>query len=108
MSLQIVGKSPVFHLKLLEGLQSFHSTYPICNIQTETEEHFILFCLKFRKRRLKVIRNIGEINASIYNIPHSSRFIYVMNNQNVEIIKLVMDFLLKAYTDRALILKGKL
>ncbi len=31
-----------------------------------------------------------------------------MNNQNVEIIKLVMDLLLKAYTDRALIIKGKL
>ncbi len=31
-----------------------------------------------------------------------------MNNQNVEIIKLVMDFLLKAYTDRALIFQGKL
>ncbi len=32
----------------------------------------------------------------------------MMNNQNVEIIKLVMDFLLKAYTDRALIFQGKL
>ncbi len=48
-----------------------------------------------------LIRNINEIDASIYNIPHSSGFIYMMNNQNVEIIKLVMDFLLKAYTDRA-------
>ncbi len=33
---------------------------------------------------------------------------YMMHNQNVEIIKLVMDFLLKDYTDRALILQGKL
>ncbi len=32
----------------------------------------------------------------------------MMNNQNVKIIKLVMDFLLNAYTERALILKGKL
>ncbi len=57
--------------------------------------------------------NIGntfwcEIDASIYNIPHSSRFTYMMNSQNMEIIKLVMDFLSKAYTDRALILQGKL
>ncbi len=44
----------------------------------------------------------------IYNIPHSSRFTYMINNQNVEIIKLVVDFLLKAYSDRALILQGKL
>ncbi len=79
-----------------------------CNIQTQTEEHFMLFCPKFRKLRLKLIRNISEIDASIYNILHSSRFVYMMNNQNVEIIKLVMDFLLKAYTDRALILQEKL
>ncbi len=47
----------------------------ICNIQTETEKHFMLFCHKFRKLRLKLIRNISEIDASIYNIPHSSRLI---------------------------------
>ncbi len=70
--------------------------------------HFILFCPKFKKLRLKIIRDISEIDASIYNIPHSSRFTYMMNNQNVEIIKLVMDLLLKAYTDRALIFTGKL
>ncbi len=68
----------------------------------------MLFCPKYRKLRLKLIRNISEIDASIYNIPQSSRFTYIMNNQNVEIIKLVIDFLLKAYTDRSLILQGKL
>ncbi len=68
----------------------------------------MLFCPKFRKLSLKLIRNISEIGASIYNIPHSSRFMYMMNNQNVEIITLVMDVLLNAYTDRALILQGKL
>ncbi len=59
----------------------------ICNIQTVTEEHFMLFCPKFRQLRLKLIRNISEIDASIYNILNSSRFTYMMNNQNVEIIK---------------------
>ncbi len=59
----------------------------------------MLFCPTFRKRRLKLIRNISENYASIYNIPHSSRFTYMMNNQNVEIIKIVMDFFLKTYTD---------
>ncbi len=46
-----------------------------CNIHTETEEHCMLFCPKCRKLRLKLIRNISEIDASIYNIPYSSRFI---------------------------------
>ncbi len=68
----------------------------------------MLFCPKLRKLRLKLIRNISEIDANIYNIPHSSRFANMMNNQNVEIMMLVMDFLSKAYTDRALILQGKL
>ncbi len=80
----------------------------ICNILTETEEHLMLFYPKFRKLRLKLIRYISEIDASIYNIPHSSRFTYMNNNQNVEIIKLAMDLLLNAYTDRALILQEKL
>ncbi len=62
----------------------------------------MLFCPKFRKLRPKLIRKINEIDATIYNIPQSSsRFTYMMNNQNVESIKLVMDFLLKAYADRA-------
>ncbi len=54
----------------------------------------MLFCPKFRKYRLKLIRNISEIDASIYNSLHGSRFTYIMNNQlqSVEIIKLVMDF----------------
>ncbi len=55
----------------------------------------MLFCPKFRKLRLKLIRNISVIDAIIYNILHISRFTYMMNNQNVEIIRLVMDFLLK-------------
>ncbi len=68
--------------------------------------NILCYCPKFRKLKLKLIRNINEIDASIYNIPHS-KFTYMMNDQNVEIIKLVMDFLLKAYTDRALILQGE-
>ncbi len=68
----------------------------------------MLFCPKYRKLRLKLIRNISEIDASIYNIPYISRFTYMMNNQNVEIIKLDMDFLLKDYTDRDLMLQRKL
>ncbi len=37
----------------------------ICNIQIETEEHFMLFCPKFRKLRLNLIRHISEIDASM-------------------------------------------
>ncbi len=34
----------------------------------------MLFSPKFRKLRLKLIRNISETDASIYNIPHVEIF----------------------------------
>ncbi len=43
----------------------------------------MLFCPKFKQLRLRLIRNISEIDVSIYNILHSSRFTYMMNNQNL-------------------------
>ncbi len=47
-------------------------------------------------------------DRNVYSIPHFDRFIYLMNNDNVEIIKAVMDFLSSAYRNRALILRGQL
>ncbi len=31
-------------------------------------------------------------DRNVYNIPHCDRFVYLMNNDNVEIIKAVMVF----------------
>ena len=79
----------------------------ICNLQPETEEHFVLFCPKYRKLRTDLFSNIMTINADIFHMPQCDRFVYLMNNQNTEIIKAVMVFLSKAYSDRALILRGQ-
>ncbi len=47
-------------------------------------------------------------DRNVYCIPHCDRFVYLMNNNNVEIIKAVMDFWSSAYRIRALILRGQL
>ena len=79
----------------------------VCNLQIETEEHFMLFCPKYRKLRLELFKSISMIDTTVLKIPHSERFVYLMNNQNIEIIKAVMNFLSRAYSDRALMLSGK-
>ncbi len=47
-------------------------------------------------------------DRNVYSIPHCDRFVYLMNNDNVEIIKVVMDCLSGAYRSRALILREQL
>jgi hypothetical protein len=79
----------------------------VCNLQAETEEHFMLFCPKYRKIRLELFKNVSLIDPTVYKIPHNSRFIYLMNNQDVEVIRQVMNFLSSAYSERTKILSGK-
>ncbi len=37
---------------------------------------------------------ITKQDRNVYSLPHCDRFVYLMNNEKVEIIKAVMDFLL--------------
>ncbi len=64
----------------------------LCQLQPETEEHFMLFCPRYRFLRLTLFKSISMQDRNVYNIPHCDRFVYLMNNDNVEIIKAVMDF----------------
>ena len=79
----------------------------LCKLEPETEEHFVLFCPTYRKLRIELFKNIVKQDPTIYNIPHSERFIYLMSNQNLIILKEVMSFLLGAYSDRTLLLRGQ-
>ncbi len=80
----------------------------LCQLQPETEEDFMLFCPRYRFLRLELFKSIAMQNRNVKSIPHCDRFVYLMNNDNVEIIKAVMDFLSSAYRNRALILRGQL
>ncbi len=64
-----------------------------------------LFCPRYRFLRLELFKLQDK---TVYSIPHCDRFVYLLNNNNVEIIKAVMDFLSSAYRNRALILRGQL
>ncbi len=67
-----------------------------------------LFSPRYRFLRLELFKRIDKQDKNVYCIPHCDRFVYLMNNDNVEIIKAVMDFVSSAYRTRALILRGLL
>ncbi len=45
-----------------------------------------------------------HLEPAIIGIPNSERFMYLLNNKDIRIIREVMDFLCKAYTSRVGIL----
>jgi hypothetical protein len=57
--------------------------------------------------RLDLIKNIMTIDTAIMGIPHSERFVYLLNNKDIRIIREVMAYICKAYAFRAGILSGK-
>ncbi len=52
----------------------------------------MLFCPRYRFLRLELLKSSAMQDRNVYSIPHCDRFVYLMNNDNVEIIKAVMDF----------------
>ncbi len=59
-----------------------------CKLQPERKEHFILFSLQNKKRRLELAKDINKNILGTYNIPNCKRFTFLMN--------LVMMFLYSA------------
>ncbi len=54
----------------------------------------MLFCLMYRFLKLELFKSIALQDKNMYSIPHCDRFVYLMNNDNVEILKTVMDWVL--------------
>ncbi len=52
----------------------------------------MLFCPRYRFLRLELFKSITMQDRNVYSIPHCDRCFYLMNNDNVEIIKAVMVF----------------
>ena len=50
----------------------------------------MLFCLAYRILRL--FKSIVKQDRTVYSIPHCDRFVYLINHENIEIIKAVMGF----------------
>ncbi len=79
----------------------------ICSLQPETEEHFLLYCPKFKDFRCKMFSKVFKLDPFSINIDHSQRFIYLISNKNTDIIQTVMTFLNDAYKERSCILRGQ-
>ncbi len=67
----------------------------LCQLQPETEKHFMLFCPRYRFLRLELFKSIAMQDRNVCSIPHCDRFVYLMNNDNVEIIKAVVHYFFK-------------
>ncbi len=72
----------------------------ICKLESETEQHFALFCPSYSHLRQNLFREIRKIHTNFLNLDHHERFKFLFNSQNVEIIKLTMEFISNAYTLR--------
>ena len=81
----------------------------ICQLQPETEEHFVIFCPHYREIRLELFKSVVRHDRNVCNIPNtcSDKFVYLMNHENTEVIKAIMIFLSNAYKCRALKLRGQ-
>ena len=72
----------------------------ICKIESETEQHFTLFCPGYTQLRQKLFREIRKIDDSYLNLDHHARFKYLFDASDVNIIKLTMEFIFNAYMQR--------
>ena len=75
-----------------------------CNTEIESNEHFLLRCHFYSSQRLELFNNLNEISSSFFNLSAKDQvnillYGYSSNNPislNEEIIKLVIDFLIKS------------
>ena len=75
-----------------------------CNTEIESNEHFLLRCHFYSSQRLELFNNLNEISSSFFNLSAKDQvnillYGYSSSNPislNEEIIKLVIDFLIKS------------
>lgn len=61
--------------------------------QVEDEKHFLLSCDKFREDRNNLLRCISKSCPNFMNLDIHSRFIWIMNTENVEILSNLSNFI---------------
>ena len=80
----------------------------ICQLEPETEEHFVLFCPKYKNLRMIMFQEIMRCDPGIQCIVHNDRFAYLMCSQILSTVKAVMVFLNSAMIERKFLLSGQL
>ncbi len=77
----------------------------ICNIEAETEEHFIMACPAYRKQRMSLLNKLSNSMPGIYAMEHGERFNYIMNNRHITSIKYIMEYINEIYMLRRDLIK---
>ena len=65
----------------------------LCNIEPETESHFLITCNTYANLRGNLYKNIIHMDPMFEVITDSHKFIYLMTSKNIDIIKMVMQFI---------------
>ena len=76
---------------------------PRCNV-IENELHFVLECTINKKEMLELFDKIRSIDSYYIDLPPENKFVYIMNTENVRIMKWFAQFVYSSFDTRSKIL----
>ena len=72
----------------------------LCNVTTESDDHFMLNCTEFNEHRETLFTKIDRLDPNFLELNDDDRFKYLMTNTNNTITIHVMEFIYLAYRKR--------
>ena len=73
---------------------------PKCNV-IENEIHFVLECTINQNERLELFDKIRTIDSCYIDLPPENKFVYLMNSENVRIMKWFAKFVYSSFDKRS-------
>ena len=73
---------------------------PKCNV-IENEIHFVLECTINQNERLELFDKIRSIDSCYIDLPPENKFVYLMNSENVRIMKWFAKFVYSSFDKRS-------
>ena len=73
---------------------------PKCNV-IENEIHFVLECTINQNERLELFDKIRSIDSCNIDLPPENKFVYLMNSENVRIMKWFAKFVYSSFDKRS-------
>ena len=73
----------------------------ICNsVEVEDEIHFMFHCTKYMAERENFVRFINSINDNFSNLSDKDKLIWLMNNEDKDVIKVLSEYIYKCFKTR--------
>jgi hypothetical protein len=76
-------------------------TCPYCPNQIENEEHFLVNCNKYADYRTLLFNYVEKYSKSFVQMSNENKFIFIMANENIEIVRALADYLYKSFQLRS-------